>query len=295
MLRSTIATLCLAATALGAPATPATSAWKISLDFLEGTLQGFSNASTPKLEACASTSINAYDEIKDAIAEIEQKTLPAVAAGIRDLSKAYKNLKVALVECKVAEAEVARFFKTIEDNFEHPASFLFHVGKELIINGRDIYTEMSAAVADWKANSFRAAGIEIGHALAKLLVPTFEAWKLVHGKVYSSVEEEASARSTYLLNTDLVNSMHLQHAAGVYYHLNEFADLAPSVFNKRNGYIPGARPRATHMHRLSGEVAPTSLDWRTKGLVADVKNQGQARAPLARVDPLLTLPPDSPP
>lgn len=221
-----------------------------------------------------SDSADAYDEIKSAIDKIEQKTAKSIAEGLRDLGHALTNLKQALVDCKAAEAEVAKFAKAIEDGFEHPLSFVFHVGKELIVNGRDIYAEITAAVSDWKAQSYRASGVQIGKALSKLLQPSFAAWQLAHGKQYATAADEAAARAAFDLNTDLVRSAHLQSAAGVHYHLNEYADLSPAAFNVRNGLIPSQRPQPTRTHVLSGKSTPTAVDWRKHGLVADVKNQG---------------------
>jgi len=212
--------------------------------------------------------------IKSAIDKIEQKTAKSIAEGLRDLGHALTNLKQALVDCKAAEAEVAKFAKAIEDGFEHPLSFVFHVGKELIVNGRDIYAEITAAVSDWKAQSYRASGVQIGKALSKLLQPSFAAWQLAHGKQYATAADEAAARAAFDLNTDLVRSAHLQSAAGVHYHLNEYADLSPAAFNVRNGLIPSQRPQPTRTHVLSGKSTPTAVDWRKHGLVADVKNQG---------------------
>ena len=49
-----------------------------------------------------------------------------------------------------------------------------------MVNGQDIYGEVTAAVADWKASPFLPwrAGLQIGRALSKLLVQDFDAWKL---------------------------------------------------------------------------------------------------------------------
>jgi len=33
----------------------------------------------------------------------------------------------------------------------NPGSFAFHIGKDLLINGRDIYHEINAAVGDWNS------------------------------------------------------------------------------------------------------------------------------------------------
>jgi len=132
-------------------------------------------------------------------------------------------------------------------------------------------------VTDWKAQSYRAAGVQIGEALALVFVPDFEAWKLQYGKRYASVAEEAAAKAAFELSADLVGSKHLQTAVGadVHFHLNEYADVLPTEFNKRNGYVPSAHAaHATSVHVRSGNAVNASVDWRNFGLVADVKNQG---------------------
>ena len=197
--------------------------------------------------------------------------------GLQDLGKAFSGLKTALADCKASSADIAKFTKAIEDGFEHPLSFVFHLGKELLVNGKDISTEVTRAVSDWKAQSYRDAGVQIGSALALLFSPSFDAWKLRHAKVYATEAEEAAARAAFELNADLVSASSMQRAIGsdFHMHLNAYADLTPAQFTQRNGYIPAHHaPRATSMHRLSGRAANASVDWRKQGLVADVKNQG---------------------
>ena len=88
---------------------------------------------------------------------------------IEDLGSALSALKDGLVQCKAAEGDIQNFVKVIEQ-FKSPLQFAYHVGKDLLVNGKDIYTEITTAVTDWKAQSYRDAGIQIGEALEKLLV-----------------------------------------------------------------------------------------------------------------------------
>ena len=259
-------------------AAPTAPTWEITMDVFEGTLEGFFGASKdfPKLKECASDAADSFTQIQAAIGAIEQHTLPSIKQGIADLGRAYKEAKVALKACKASEADIKKFAHVLEEGFEHPLSFLYHVGQDLVINHAQIIKEITAAVAMWKAQSYRQAGIQIGMALAKLLPEnlTFEAWKAKHGKAYASAEEEARRGAAYAANADAVRSAHLQEAESVRYALNEYADLTPSEFNERNGLIPSMMPHTTRVHKLSGKARPDAVDWREKSLVTEVKNQG---------------------
>ena len=193
---------------------------------------------------------------------------------------AYHGLKKALIDCKASASDVAKFVSAIENGFEHPVSFLWRLGEELLVNGKDIHAEVMAAVKDWKAQKYRAAGVNIGEALAKVFQsPSFEAWKQIHRKEYASAEQEAKAKAAFALNSDLVAAHRLQRSLGADLHfvLNEFADLTPAEFNERNGYVPSAvatAAAAMSTHQMSGKALNASVDWRAHGLVSEVKNQG---------------------
>lgn len=58
----------------------------------------------------------------------------------------------ALVRCEGAVAEITILSKKLTfviAEIQNPQSFAFHVGKDLLINGRDIYSEVNTAVVDW--------------------------------------------------------------------------------------------------------------------------------------------------
>ncbi len=96
-------------------------------------------------------------------------------------------------------------------------------------------------------------------------------WKKEHNKVYASFEEEMTRLEAWSTNADALKA----RKTG-WERLNEFADQAPAEFNKRNGYRSElAQERINPVHKMSGTAPPPSVDWRTKGLVAEVKNQGQ--------------------
>jgi len=54
--------------------------------------------------------------------------------------------------------------------FKSPWSFAYHVGKDLVVNGVQIYKEISAAVTDYEASQYRTFGVDTGKALAMIFL-----------------------------------------------------------------------------------------------------------------------------
>merc|ERR1711907_359318 len=70
---------------------------------------------------------------------------------------------------KDVKDEAPKLFKALEA-LKHPKSFVFHVGKDLIVNHADIFSEVSAAIDAYHAQNFEECGKSTGEALSKLLV-----------------------------------------------------------------------------------------------------------------------------
>ena len=54
--------------------------------------------------------------------------------------------------------------------FSNPADFAYHVGKDLLVNGKDIYSEITASVTDYQQEKWGSFGYEIGEAAAKVIL-----------------------------------------------------------------------------------------------------------------------------
>jgi len=67
--------------------------------------------------------------------------------------------------------------------FASPSSFAYHIGKDLLINGKDIFHEINTAVADYKAGQWEDFGVNVGEAAAKVIlgvepIPTMDVKKI---------------------------------------------------------------------------------------------------------------------
>lgn len=54
--------------------------------------------------------------------------------------------------------------------FTSPASFAMHVGKDILINGQDIYKDIQNAILDYNNKQYEPFGEDIGNALARVVL-----------------------------------------------------------------------------------------------------------------------------
>ena len=80
------------------------------------------------------------------------------------MPKAWKN-------CKASEDEIKAFIKALTD-MATPQSFAYHIGKDLIVNGIQIFKEINASIGDFKSQNYKAFGTDVGTAVRLLILGT---------------------------------------------------------------------------------------------------------------------------
>jgi cathepsin L len=109
----------------------------------------------------------------------------------------------------------------------------------------------------------------------------FTAWAKKHNKSYASVDELSRRFAAWTANLDHVNKHNAEAAQGKHSYtlgMNNLADLTNAEY--RQTYLGYRRSNMTrsnkHVFRPSPQIVlPASVDWRTKGVVTEVKDQGQ--------------------
>jgi len=104
-------------------------------------------------------------------------------------------------------------------------------------------------------------------------------FKQTHGKSYATTEEEIARFNIFIENQRLVDDHNEGFKAGIHTFelgINQFADMTNQEFRTlMNGYRRnGQKSASVAVHQSSNDL-PASVDWRTKGYVTGVKNQGQ--------------------
>jgi len=129
-------------------------------------------------------------------------------------------------------------------------------------------TFFAAAAA---AASVSALTVEESH------IARFNNWKLEHGKVYQSIEEEEARFEVFLRNHKTIEAHNADSTQTFTMGHNQFSDMTPEEFKSTmTGYVStvGHVSGADNVHtQVGGEAA--EKDWRAEGMVTAVKNQGQ--------------------
>ncbi|XAR61510.1 Chymopapain [Bertholletia excelsa] len=110
------------------------------------------------------------------------------------------------------------------------------------------------------------------------LIDLFESWIAKHGKLYRSLEEKLHRFEVFMDNLKHIDERNKQ-IVNYWLGLNEFADLSHEEFKKmylglKVDQVPrsrGSPEEFTYRHIVD---LPKSVDWRKKGAVTNVKNQG---------------------
>ena len=113
----------------------------------------------------------------------------------------------------------------------------------------------------------------------------YESWLVKHRKNYNALGEKERRFEIFKDNLNLIDQHNSDESQTFKLGLNKFADLTNDEF--RSIYL-GKKTRKSSMRSLSktklksdryafkeGDNLPESVDWREKGAVASIKDQGQ--------------------
>lgn len=111
------------------------------------------------------------------------------------------------------------------------------------------------------------------------LIELFETWVAKHNKVYHSIEEKLERFEMFKDNLKHIDERN-KESTEYWLGLNEFADMSHDEF--RSKYLGLKFDQSSKSAALSEEFSykdvvdvPKDVDWRKKGAVTPVKNQGQ--------------------
>ena len=108
---------------------------------------------------------------------------------------------------------------------------------------------------------------------------SFEAFTKDFEKTYATAEERASREAIFSANLKMINAHNANPNKDYEMSVNRMADFTPSEMQALYGQIPSRTLKSTLKHTRTTSKTPKadlppSIDWREKGAVTPVKNQG---------------------
>lgn len=122
------------------------------------------------------------------------------------------------------------------------------------------------------------AGIALSHPVSQEEMHAdqdWHYWKAVHGKSYTSEEVEKLRWSVWKDNLARIENHNANSKRSFTLKINHFGDLTNSEFRELNKAKRPEKKSGSTFQPANDAVLPQGVDWREKGYVTGVKNQGQ--------------------
>uniref|UniRef100_A0A8D8XZ10 Cysteine proteinase CG12163 n=1 Tax=Cacopsylla melanoneura TaxID=428564 RepID=A0A8D8XZ10_9HEMI len=118
------------------------------------------------------------------------------------------------------------------------------------------------------------------------LAGRFTSFMRDHDKVYDSEDELFQRNENFIANVDLVEDISIADRGTARYGINKFSDLSAEELQQRTGlnwmginkdhFGSSFREENNSTERINWKITePEYLDWRDKGVISKVKNQGE--------------------
>ncbi|RXH71476.1 hypothetical protein DVH24_018831 [Malus domestica] len=116
----------------------------------------------------------------------------------------------------------------------------------------------------------------------------YEQWMARYGRVYTDINEREKRFNIFKENVAFIESSNKDAYKLYKLSVNQFADLTNEEFKaSRNGFMGHECSAKTTCFKYENVTAPPTVDWRKKGAVTPIKDQGQCDVPANREDALM--------
>jgi hypothetical protein len=136
-----------------------------------GLLSGITGAEIGDLSQCTGDFKVVADDAEIIVKDLELKTKAGVKAGLKEVSVMLKDVLVLSKNCKALNIKGnVKKIEALIAIFSNPTSLSYHIAKDLIIHGKDIYKQIHASLVAYHAEEFFMFGKDIGTAAAELII-----------------------------------------------------------------------------------------------------------------------------
>jgi len=195
------------------------------LEIVEGLLDGALNGiHLTDVVECFDDAETVVKECVGAVELFTHGSASDIAKAVQQISQAFSELPHAISTCTTAYDDAKQLAAEIE-SFASPATFVYAVGKSLILNGSEIFGDISSAINAYKNKQYENFGYEVGVAMGTVLAGAQET--ALEGEMdFSSIDLIVSGILSGAFNTNKLSvSDCLQDIASIADGLVQVIDL----------------------------------------------------------------------
>jgi len=108
-------------------------------------------------------------EFADIMGLLSQKSASSALRALELVSQAFHGMGSAVEQCGATADQVSKVYAALRA-FRNPLTFFYRAGKNLMLNGKEIYNELEAAADNYFSRQYRPFGYEIGLAMHKVVL-----------------------------------------------------------------------------------------------------------------------------
>lgn len=140
--------------------------------FFEGVIEGvLVGTKMQDILKCLGDLNNEGVLIEEAIKDFEVQDYQHTKDGIKKIGEAIEALPQSMNDCRAAVSDIKKVVNLIK-TFKSPYSLIFKVGKNMIINGVEIFHSIEGAIQSYHKSQYRTMGFDIGEALTEIFKST---------------------------------------------------------------------------------------------------------------------------
>jgi len=134
--------------------------------------EGFSD-----INSCIADAEVIFKDAEEAVKDFESKDVSKIIDGVKKVADILSEVQKGMSDCSHLKADWEKLAK-MAAVFSSPTTFAYHVGKDLMVNGVDIFGEIQDAIAEYKQGNWEKFGVDIGEAVAKTILGADSALQL---------------------------------------------------------------------------------------------------------------------
>jgi len=137
---------------------------------VDGILRGALDAENlTDISTCITDMETVFADTEQAVKDFEAGGATNILAGLKELGNVLQLVETDMKDCSAAKEDWPRL-KALADVFKSPKNFAFHVGHDILVNGKDIFHEIEDSISEYKAENWEQFGLDVGTAAAKTIL-----------------------------------------------------------------------------------------------------------------------------